>query len=129
MTIKAFKFKVSKKGTPSPLTIGISVPMAGIDPTSSDVELQLSNGNGEAFCALLTHGGWSKKKKSFKFSDKTGAAGGLSIGVLNFKKKGAIANLVLTGKRIDLSRFTDPSYTATLRIGSQCATGSKRKGH
>ena len=129
MTIKAFKFKVSKTGKPSPLTIGISVPMAGIDPTSSDVELQLSNGNGEAFCALLTHGGWSKKKKSFKFSDKTGAAGGLSIGVLNFKKKGAIANLVLTGKRIDLSRFTDPSYTATLRIGSQCATGSKRKGH
>ena len=129
MTIKAFRFKVGKKGKPAPLTIGISMPSGGMDPTSDDMELQLSNGNGEVLCALLPKGSWSKRKKSFKFSDKTGSAGGLSSGAMSFKKKGAIAVLTLTGKHIDLSGFTDPSYTATLRVGNQCATGSKRKGH
>src|SRR5262249_7274872 len=99
------------------------------DPTSDDMELQLSNGNGEVLCALLPKGSWSKRKKSFKFSDKTGSAGGLSSGAMSFKKKGAIAVLTLTGKHIDLSGFTDPSYTATRRAGNQGATGRKRRGH
>lgn len=113
-------------------TLGQS-DFAGVDPTSQDVTLQLRKPAAELLCVNVGHERWSanKKRNKFTFKDRKGSvAQGLRKLGLKVKKDGSVGFLA-SGKNMDLSGFTDPSLTATVRVGDRCSAATialRKKG-
>jgi hypothetical protein len=97
---------------------------ADVDPTQSDVTIQLRNPGGELLCTTVSRSLWKKKRKAFAFRDPSGArAGGLTAADVKPQKSG-IVRFSAAGKGFDVGRFAGPSLGVTVRVGDRCSRGT-----
>jgi hypothetical protein len=97
---------------------------ADVDPTQSDVSIQLRNAGGELLCTTVSRTLWKKKRKAFAFRDPSGArAGGLTAADVKPQKSGVV-RFSAAGKGFDVGRFAGPSLGVTVRVGERCSRGT-----
>jgi uncharacterized repeat protein (TIGR01451 family) len=100
---------------------------AGFNPTTQDTEVQLSDANGQIFCANVAANHWSHpNRRVYRFKDKTGTfAGGLKKGRFRLKKNGKLA-FVTRGKKMIVREPTNDTVHITVRVGNVCAQETKQ---
>jgi glucose/arabinose dehydrogenase len=100
---------------------------APIAPHQSDaVTLELSDGGGPVFSALLDHpasdGYWRAKNGRFRYINKGGSAGGLTSVQFRTQGGGRVA-FTVKGKHITWTGLDDASMSQRLLVGGQCFAG------
>ena len=99
---------------------------ADVDPTRDDVAVQFHNANGELLCATAPHARWTRERHRgpFQFADPTGTmAQGLRKMQIKVQKNGS-TRFTTAGKKMDLGRFAQPTFTTTVRVGERCSTAT-----
>ncbi|MFN8544027.1 MAG: hypothetical protein U0807_07470 [Candidatus Binatia bacterium] len=122
--LKSGKFQRGKGGPRNgKLTLNtiLGSQFVGVDPTTQPVTVQLSNETGKAlYCFSAGAGKWSRRGKGFVFSEPLAP---LIKGAMKATKKNTVT-FATNGKNIDVSGFTKPSLTATVRVGDRCASAT-----
>jgi len=123
------------KGHLSLTAILAQTGFADVDPTRDDVAVQFHNPNGELLCATAPHERWTRERHRgpFQFADPTGTmAQGLRKMQIKVQKNGS-TRFTTAGKKMDLGRYAQPTFTTTVRVGigarrppSRCGTGGTR---
>jgi len=103
------------------------------DPLKQDTEVQLSDGHGTFFCAVVAASHWRRVHRlSFRFSDKASRfAGGLDSGEFRITRNGKLL-FRARGRGVSL-RPVDGGVRLTVQVGSDCSQStmslrSVRKG-
>jgi len=114
------------KGHLSLTAILAQTGFADVDPTRDDVAVQFHNPNGELLCATAPHERWTRERHRgpFQFEDPTGTmAQGLRKMQIKVQKNGS-TRFTTAGKKMDLGRYAQPTFTTTVRVGERCSTAT-----
>ena len=114
------------KGHLSLTAILAQTGFADVDPTRDDVTVQFHNSNGELLCATAPHARWTRERRRgpFQFGDPTGTvAQGLRKMQIKVQKNGS-TRFTTAGKKMDLGRYAQPTFTTTVRVGDRCSTAT-----
>ena len=114
------------KGHLSLTAILAQTGFADVDPTRDDVTVQFHNPNGELLCATASHERWTRERRRgpFQFGDPTGTvAQGLRKMQIKVQKNGS-TRFTTAGKKMDLGRYAQPTFTTTVRVGDRCSTAT-----
>jgi hypothetical protein len=100
---------------------------AAIAPHQSDaVTLELSDGGGPVFSALLDHPAsdphWRAQKGRFRYTNKGGSASGLTSVKFRLQSGGKVA-FTVKGRHITWNGLDDPQMSQRLLVGGQCFAG------
>src|SRR5205814_688778 len=99
---------------------------ADVDPTLDDVAVQFHNPNGELPCATAPLEHWTRERHRgpFQFADPTWTlAQGLRKMQIKVQKNGS-TRFTTAGKKMDLGRYAQPTFTTTVRVGDRCSTAT-----
>ena len=114
------------KGHLSLTAILAQTGFADVDPTRDDVAVQFHNPNGELLCATAPHERWARERHRgpFQFEDPTGTmAQRLRKMQIKVQKNGS-TRFTTAGKKMDLGRYAQPTFTTTVRVGDRCSTAT-----
>lgn len=126
LSVKTLAVKREPRGPGSGTLLlkGTFDSQAPIAPHATDaVTLELSDGDGPVFSALLDHPGsdgkWKAHKGRFRYTDKGGSIAGITAVQFRSQRGGRVA-FTVKGKHITWTGLDDAEVSQRLLVGAQC---------